>query len=246
VWRLADACTACAAATEQAAVVPDTVLFPRHQPRRADRRRHRAAKGPGDRVRVAEMLSCLAAALPCSTSSAARLIALQCALRMDSRMQVRLPVGVLRGLRLSTPHLWQELEEARWLRTLPGRPGEVVAELLDSALLSQYPSRPDRHRAADWALRAGHAARTAGEVPQVQLLGIYTSALSDRATGLGQGEVDRMQRECALEEHGVLTALDRLVAIGSCVWWRACPDTGDVQWCCTSEPVMGDAGPDSG
>ncbi|WP_328978433.1 hypothetical protein [Streptomyces canus] len=244
MWRLADACTACAAATEQAAVVPDTVLFPRrHQARRAARRRHRAARGPGDRVRVAEMLSYLAAALPCDMSAATRLIALQCALRMDSRMLVRLPVGVLRGLRLSTPYVWQELEEARWLRTLPGHRGEVVAELLDSALLSQYPSRPDRHRAADWALRAGRAARTAGEGPHVQLLSIYTSALSDPATGQGQGEIDRMQRECALEEHGVLTALDRLVATGSCAWWRACPDTGDVQWCCTSEPVMRDAGP---
>jgi hypothetical protein len=243
VWRLVDACTACAAATEQAAVVPDTMLFPRHQPRRAARRRHRAAKGPGDRVRVAEMLSYLAAALPCGTSGAARLIALQCALRMDSRMQVRLPVGVLRGLRLSTPRLWQELEEARWLRTLPGSRGEVIAELMDSALLSQYPSRPDRHRAADWALRAGRAARTAGEGPHVQLLSIYTCALSDPATGQGQGEIDRVQRECALEKHDVITALDRLVAIGSCAWWRTHPDTGDVHWCCTTEAAIGDAGP---
>ncbi|MFD4540775.1 hypothetical protein [Streptomyces bauhiniae] len=192
------------------------------------------------------MISYLASALPCGMSAAARLIALQCALRMDSRILVRLPVGVLRGLRLSTPHLWQELEEARWLRTLPSRPGEVVAELLDSALLSQHPSRPDRHRAADWALRAGCAARTAGEGPHVQLLSIYTSALNDPATGQGQGEIDRMQRDCALEEHCVLTALDRLVAIGSCAWWRACPDTGDVRWGCTSEPNMGEASPGPG
>ncbi|MFE0739250.1 hypothetical protein [Streptomyces sp. NPDC058855] len=246
MWRLADACAACAAATEQSAVVPDTVLVPRHQPRHAARRRHRAAKGPGDRVRVAEILSYLAAALPRDMSAAARLIALQCALRMDSHMQVQLPVGVLRGLRLSAPHLWQELEEARWLRTLPGRPGEVAAELLDSALLSQYPSRPDRHRAADWALRAGHAARTAGEGLHVQLLDIYTRALSDPTTDRGQGEIDRMGRECALEEHGLLTAMDRLVAIGSCAWWRACPDTGDLHWYCSSEPVMGDADPGPG
>lgn len=61
-WRLADTCAACAGATEHAAVVPDTALqtlpsaFP---PRRR--------RGPGDlaeEVRVREMLSYLAAALP--------------------------------------------------------------------------------------------------------------------------------------------------------------------------------------
>jgi hypothetical protein len=246
VWRLADACTACAAATEQAAVVPDTVLFPHRCPLRAARRRHRAAKGPGDRIRVAEMLSYLAAALPCGISAGAKLIALQCVLRMDSRMLVRLPAGVLRGLRLSTPHPWWELEKARWLRTLPGRPGEVTAELLDSALLGQHPSRPDRHHAADWALRAGRAARAAGEDPHGQLLSIYISALSDPATGQGQGEIDRMRRECALEGHDVLTALDRLVTIGSFAWWRACPDTGDVHWCCTTQPAKEGADPNPG
>ncbi|MDX3577715.1 MULTISPECIES: hypothetical protein [Streptomyces] len=239
VWRLADACTACAAATEQAAVVPDTLLVSPQRPRGAARRRRRQVRGPGDRVRVAEMLSYLAAALPQGVSAAARLVALQCALRMDSRMCVRLPVGVLRSLRLNAPRLWRELEEARWLRIRPSRPGEVTAELLDSALLAQYPSRPDRQRAADWALRAGRTARAFGEGPHTQLLSLYISALSDPATGQGQGEVSRIRHECVLEEHDVLTALDRLAVIGSFEWWRVCPDTGDVQWSCTTARQRG-------
>lgn len=56
VWRLTDACTPCAAATEQAAVAPDTKLLSSHQPRRAAPRHRRLARGPGDRVRVADLL----------------------------------------------------------------------------------------------------------------------------------------------------------------------------------------------
>jgi hypothetical protein len=182
------------------------------------------------------MLSYLAAALPHGTSSAARLVALQCALRMDSRMCVRLPVGVLRSLRLSTPQQeWQELEQARWLRALPSlRAGELMAELQDPALLGQFPSRPDRQHAADWALRAGRAARAAGEDTLLELVNIYVAARSEPATGCGQGEVDRMAHECGVEVQYLVHALDRLAAIGSVQWWQVCSDTGDMQWSCTS------------
>lgn len=64
------------------------------------RRRSRRPKGPGDQIRVREMLSYLAAALPSHTGAAARLLAVQCALRMDSEGKVRLPAGVMRSLRL--------------------------------------------------------------------------------------------------------------------------------------------------
>ncbi|WP_254642913.1 hypothetical protein [Streptomyces sp. BV333] len=234
VWRLADACTACSAATEQAAVVPDTMLASPQRPPDAVHHRRRQARGPGDRIRVAEMLSYLAAALPHSISAEGRLIALQCALRMDSRMRVRLPMGVLRSLRLNIPQPWRELEQARWLRTLHStRPGEVVAELQDPALLGQSPSRPDRQHAADWALRAGHGARTAGEDTLLQLTSIHLAAHSDPETGRGQAEADRMARECGVEGQDMPDALDRLATIGSLTQWQLCPNTGDVQWSCT-------------
>lgn len=67
------------------------------------------------------MLSYLTVALPHGVSAAARLVTLQCALRMDSRMQVRLPVGVLRSLRLSTPHPWQELSRLAGSVCVPAR-----------------------------------------------------------------------------------------------------------------------------
>lgn len=245
LWRLADACTACAAATEQAAVVPDTLLVSPHQRRGAARRRQRRARGPGDRIRVAEMLSYLAVALPHGVSAAARLVALQCALRMDSRMQVRLPVGILRSLRLSTPYPWQELEQARWLCVCTSpRPGEVMIELRDPALLGQSPSRPDRQRAADWALRAGHGARTAGESGLGHLLSIHVAAHSDPVTGRGQGEADRMAHECGVEAQDLPDALARLAAIGFLKWWQVCPDTGDVQWSCASQHANGGTNPD--
>ncbi|MQL61903.1 hypothetical protein F6Q10_04495 [Streptomyces vinaceus] len=235
VWRLADACTACAAATEQAAVVPDTMMAsPRRLPDAA-RRRRRQARGPGDQIRVAEMLSYLAAALPHGVSAGARLVALQSALRMDSRMFVRLPVGVLRSLRLSTPQPWRELEQARWLRTLPSpHAGAVMAKLQDPALLGQSPSRPDRQRAADWALRAGRIGRSVGDSALVQLMNVHVAAHSDPATGRGRGEADRLTRECGVANHDMPQELDRLTAIGLLEWWRICPDTGDMQWSCAS------------
>ncbi|MDF9811790.1 hypothetical protein [Streptomyces sp. SPB162] len=85
------------------------------------------------------MLSYLAAALPSHTGAGARLLAVQCALRMDSQGRVRLPIGVLRSLRLGRDPLpWSELEQARWLRRTTTTPGSadrmVVAQILDEML----------------------------------------------------------------------------------------------------------------
>ncbi|MEK2479057.1 hypothetical protein [Streptomyces noursei] len=105
-----------------------------------------------------EMLRYLGAALPASTSAAARLLALQCALRMNTQEQVRLPAGVLRRLRLADRSAsWRELEHAQWLRTASTVANAVVAELLDTTLLSQAPACPGRLQAADWAQRVTHS-----------------------------------------------------------------------------------------
>ncbi|MFF4795078.1 hypothetical protein ACFY2M_36245 [Streptomyces sp. NPDC001276] len=232
LWRLADACSACAAATAQAAVVPDTVLtHPPLHPTTA-RRRRRHPKGPGEQTRVREILSYLAAALPPGTSAAARLLALQCALRMNTKMHIRLPNGVLRSLRLNAVQgPWRELEHVRWLRITPATAAnEVVAELLDAALLGQAPARSDRMRAADWALRASSASTARAIGPLPQLASAYLAAHADPQDGSGLSELDQMARACGVPLTELPTLLDQLVATGLLRSWQACPDSGDLHW----------------
>jgi hypothetical protein len=129
----------------QAAIVPGTVLaVPRHPPS-VRPRGPRPSRGPGERLRMGEILSYLAAAMPANVSAGARLLALQCALRMNANMHVELAAGLLRGLRFDAGEICAELERARWLSMAngPGAAG-VFAELLDARLLAQSPGRPDR------------------------------------------------------------------------------------------------------
>ncbi|MFF6881442.1 hypothetical protein ACFY9S_40055 [Streptomyces sp. NPDC012474] len=212
--------------------MPDTVLahVPLH-PTTA-RRRRRCPKGPGEQTRVREILSYLAAALPASTSAAARLLALQCALRVNIRMHVRLPNGVLRSLRLNAVQdPWRELEHARWLRIIPGNAAnEVVVELLDAALLGQAPARPDRMRAADWALRVSSSSTAKVIGPLPQLASAYLAAHADPQEGSGLGEFDQMARACGVPLVELPTLLDQLAATGLLRSWQACPDSGDLHW----------------
>ena len=148
-WRLADACAACAAAMSHTAVVPPTLLGPgpgRVQPAPGMSRSARNAPpfGPAEQQRVREMLTYLAAALPRFSSPAARLLALQCALRADHHGQIRLPHGFLRGMRLhGRVELWLELEHAGWLHRSRRRYSPIQAQLLDAAVLHRIPD----HRA---------------------------------------------------------------------------------------------------
>ncbi|WP_335340811.1 hypothetical protein [Streptomyces qaidamensis] len=178
------------------------------------------------------MLSYLAAALPESTPAAARLLALQCALRVDTAMQVRLPKGMLRSLRLDTPDLWRELEHARWLRISPASAAsEVGAELLDAALLSQAPARPDRTQAADWALRVASpstAGAKAGPLPQ--LASLYLTAHADPDTGTGLTGLDQMARACGTQPADLVSTFDQLAVTGLLKSWQTCRDWGDLHW----------------
>ncbi|MDX3315167.1 hypothetical protein P1S61_40215 [Streptomyces sp. ME08-AFT2] len=237
VWRLADSCTACAAATDQSAVVPDTILSAAAPwPSAASRRgRGRQPRGPGEQARVREMLSYLAAALPADTGAAARLLALQCALRMNAAANVQLPTGILRGLRLghcSEP--WQELERARWLSRITAAPEvdtpTVAARLFDATLLTQSPARPDRRRAADWALRAARPARVAAGGPLPQLAAVCLAAYTPPEAGNGLTEVDRMARDCGLDPSALPDVLDQLATAGFLASWNVCPDSGDLRW----------------
>lgn len=229
VWRLADACSACAASTAQAAVVPDTALARAPQQPATARRRRRQPKGPSRHVRVREMLSYLAAALPADTPAAARLLALQCALRMNATMHVHLPKGMLRGLCLGHPEPWHQLERARWLRTGPrGMAGELVVELLDATLLTQAPARPDRMQAADWALRMASPSMAEGPLPRLASLCLAVHA--DPETGTGMTELDQLARVCGTRPRDLSDALDQLAGTGLLSSWRSCQDSGDLRW----------------
>lgn len=90
-WRLADACAACASVTAQAAVVSETFLRTDvTPPGSAACRRRRRPKGPGDQIRVQEMLSYLAAALPSHTRAEARPLAVHCVWTPRARSGCRL------------------------------------------------------------------------------------------------------------------------------------------------------------
>ncbi|WP_260327251.1 hypothetical protein [Streptomyces sp. TLI_185] len=177
------------------------------------------------------MLSYLAAALPPDASAAARLLALQCTLRMNAAMHVRLAKGLLRSLHLDTPDPWHELERARWLRTAPERAAnEFVAELLDATLLGQAPARSDRRHAADWALRAGCPSRAGTAEPLPQLASVYLAAHTDLQTGSGWSELEQMARAGGTEPAELPYVLDRLVTTGLLRSWNAGPDAEDLYW----------------
>jgi hypothetical protein len=108
--------------------------------------------GPSSATRVREMLAYLAAALPACTSAAARLTAVQCALRADSGGRLWLSNGVMRSMRLAhLPVIWRELEQAAWLRPGHSTAGFRCSDLLDSSVFMQAPGRRARAQAADWA-----------------------------------------------------------------------------------------------
>ncbi|WP_051879122.1 hypothetical protein [Streptomyces sp. NRRL B-24720] len=137
-------------------------------PGSAEAKRVRLPNAAASAVRVRDILSYLAAALPPDVSAEGRLLALQCALRSNTSGQAHLPAGLLRGMRLARTHApWDELEDAHWLRRLPHPTeqtghGTAAAQLLDATVLTQEPARHDRHRAADWALRAVSQPRLRG------------------------------------------------------------------------------------
>ncbi|MER5432880.1 hypothetical protein [Streptomyces sp. NPDC002588] len=178
---------------------------------------------------MAEILSYLAVALPADISAGARLLALQCALRMNAYMRVELPAGLLRGLRISVVEACHELAQAGWLSVVDGPgPAGIAAEIRD--VLTQSPARPDRRRAADWAMRRGCPARTGATEPQLRLLGVYLSAHGEPSSGEGLIESDRVVRGCGIREQEFQGALSRLTASGFLNGWRICLESEDLYW----------------
>ncbi|MFD7757262.1 hypothetical protein [Streptomyces sp. NPDC059757] len=181
------------------------------------------------------MLSYLAAALPPEVSAEGRLLALQCALRSNTSGQVRLPAGLLRGMRLARDLApWDELEDARWLHRLP-HPTEqmeprTAAQLLDATVLTQEPARRDRHRAADWALRAVSQPRLRTLPAEDRLTALVLAAHHSPGTGRTGMEADRLTRTCGLNQNMLTATLDRLVSVNAVGAWTFEPVTEDVSW----------------
>ncbi|MBK0372627.1 hypothetical protein I3215_06905 [Streptomyces sp. RB110-1] len=240
LWRLADVCAACAAATAHAAVVPDTVLTPTRSAepgKRAQQKRRRARRcGPSEQLRVREMLSYLAAALPAHTSPPARLLALQCALRSTGEGEVNIPTGLLRGMRLGrdTAAL-TELQEARWLcsSALPDRrSGGFAAQLLDVSVRMQAPTVRDRSRAADWVLRTCQR-RELRELDALSRLLALTLAVHVPAGRAGPPtpvEQEVLARMCGLQTQGLASVLNVLVRVRFLRSWAHGPAPEDLHW----------------
>ncbi|MFJ3658826.1 hypothetical protein ACIPPR_36665 [Streptomyces nigra] len=150
---------------------------------------------------------------------------------MDATMHVRLPKGMLRGLRLNLPDVWDELERARWLRVMPAsEAGESVAELLDATLLGQAPARDDRRHAADWALRVSCLSRGGAVGPLSRLASVYLAAHATHEAGSGWSPLEQMARTSGVEPSELPCVLDQLAKKGLLASWRVCPESYDLHW----------------
>ncbi|WP_306299652.1 hypothetical protein [Streptomyces viridochromogenes] len=175
-----------------------------------------------------EMLTRLSTALPGFASPAARLLALQCALRIDRHGQIRLPHGFLRGMRLhGRTELWLELEHAGWLhRSRSGR-SPVQAQVLDTVVLPQIP-RTARIRAAQWALRPTPLAVSSALPSALRLTALVLAAHS--SAGAGEGELDVLARQCGQPPQQLEDLLDQLVRARLVTAWRHHHDSDEVRW----------------
>ncbi|MGK3939765.1 hypothetical protein ABK046_15140 [Streptomyces caeruleatus] len=182
------------------------------------------------------MLNYLATALPGETGADARMLALQCALRMNNSAEVRLPYGVLRSLRLeSATDSCRELIEAGLLRPVSSD-RVVVLQMLDPGLLTQHPARPDRLRAADWALRSACLARTS-PAPLLRLAALSIVVRTSCGSDQGVAETEQLARECGVHGAALSSLLEQLVTAEILTAWQTVSDTGELTW------KMGPKGP---
>ncbi|MFE9240554.1 hypothetical protein [Streptomyces sp. NPDC007007] len=180
------------------------------------------------------MLSYLAAALPARTSAAARLLALQCALRSTIAGEVNVPAGLIRGMRIaSEPSAFTELEAAGWLRspTGPTQHAGFSVELLDTAVRMQATARADRARAANWILRTCQT----GEIRQLgtspRLLALALAAhIPDEPGAPAAAEQEVLARMCGLPPRELTPLLDMLVATRFLRSWEHGAVPEDLHW----------------
>ncbi|WP_327293551.1 MULTISPECIES: hypothetical protein [unclassified Streptomyces] len=234
-WRLADTCTACAAATQHAAIVPETDPGPKAEPPAPAR-----PAGPGGQpgpheqawALVGNMLSYLAAALPETVTPQARLLAVQGALRSGRTGLVRLPGGLLRSMRMSRPPaLAEELREVGWLELEgPWRGAAITAQLLDVTLLFPEPARSERLRACDWALRVATVPAVRTLPVSERLVALALAAHRSPAGRAGRIDSGQLHRGCGLDPVAMEAALRRLVdaSVIAAWWWDL--DADELCW----------------
>ncbi|MFC8425536.1 hypothetical protein ACFUN7_32655 [Streptomyces sp. NPDC057236] len=175
------------------------------------------------------MLTYLGTALPQFISPAARLLALQCALRADARGHVRLPAGLLRGMHLRGHlDLWQELAHVGWLELPDFRSAPVQLRLLDAVVLDQAPGRRARCCAAHWALRPAPMALPTAP-PALRLtalvLATHTSTSAEHSA-----DMDVLARLCGRSPQQTGELLDRLVTTHTLGSWHHVQETDEVFW----------------
>ncbi|MGW8773917.1 hypothetical protein [Streptomyces sp. NPDC055794] len=209
--------------------MPDTLLGARRPTSAGSilrHARHGLSPGPDERARVREMLTYLSAALPQFTSPAARLLALQCALRADTLGRVTVADGLLRSMRLrGRRELWLELAQAGWLETAGPRLGSVAVRLLDATVLDHAPGRGERRRAAHWALHP-----TPLVLPAAAPAALRLTALVLASHSFSTEDFDAVSRLCGHSPQQTVELLDRLVSARILVSWHQRRDTGEVLW----------------
>ncbi|WP_239771551.1 hypothetical protein [Streptomyces sp. CL12-4] len=219
--------------------MPETLLgAPRPEPagRILQPARHGYVPGLGERTRVREMLTYLASALPQFTSPAARLLALQCALRSDTHGHLTVADGLLRSMRLrGRRELWLELAQAGWLEAARIRPGSVAVRLLDATVLGQAPGRDARRRAAHWALHPAPLVLPAAAPAALRLTALVLASHSFSAA-VKTGDMDAVSRLCGHSAQQTAELLDRLVAARTLANWHHHQDTNEMLWQLPQQP----------
>lgn len=233
LWRLADVCTACAGATNHAAIVPEPQLADAPLPHKAEQPTTNGTEDPSARIRVRDTLSYLSVALPSPTGPQARLLALQCALRTDGFGRTQLPPGLLHGMHLHGEGVWwHELEQSQWLhRPRPSSGHGATVQLLDATLLSRGPGRRSRARAADWALRtASTPALRDQSSAGLQLTAVVLAAHSSAGAAHATADAGQVARSCGLTDDQLVTALKQLTATGALSAWTLDATMDDLAW----------------
>jgi hypothetical protein len=175
------------------------------------------------------MLTYLGTALPRFTSPAARLLALQCALRADACGRVRMPAGLLRGMRLrANGELWLELAHAGWLEMPNFRALPLQLRLFDAAVLDQAPGRRARCRAAHWALRPAPLALPTS-APALRLAALVLASHSPTEAEHST-DMDVLARLCGHSPQQTGELLDRLASMGILGAWHHNRETDEVYW----------------
>ncbi len=225
MWRLSDMCAACAAAAADTVLIPQTVTTPR-QPSPVDAKHFACA--PEEKVmrnRVREALTYLSSALPRHLSAAARLLAVECALRADQHGRARLPRGLLRSLRLGhRPDLWTELTAAGWSWPSWTAGTHHTALLKDAAMRTQPEGRAHRARAAHWAASSPLMRQAALTPETARLVALCLAVFTDGQQG--HADQEDVARLCCLSPGSLLDACDHLVTAGVLRNWQRSTPAG--------------------